>query len=80
MRRRTFLMTLLAMPLAAPLVARGQKSIKVGFPMILSGPGALYGEPALKGARMFVEEGNEKGGGAGPPVRAAAARHQGERR
>jgi branched-chain amino acid transport system substrate-binding protein len=67
MRRRTFLRTLLAMPLAAPLVARGQKSIKVGFPMILSGPGALYGEPALKGARMFVEEGNEKGGVLGRP-------------
>ena len=30
--------------------------------MILSGPGALFGEPALKGAQMFVEEINAKGG------------------
>ena len=39
-----------------------QKSIKVGYPMILSGPGALFGEPALKGAQMYVEEINGKGG------------------
>ena len=39
-----------------------QKPIKVGYPMILSGPGALFGEPSLKGAQMFVEEINAKGG------------------
>jgi branched-chain amino acid transport system substrate-binding protein len=39
-----------------------QQPIKVGYPMILSGPGALFGEPALKGAQMFVEETNAKGG------------------
>jgi branched-chain amino acid transport system substrate-binding protein len=39
-----------------------QQPIKVGYPMILSGPGALFGEPALKGAQMFVEEINGKGG------------------
>jgi branched-chain amino acid transport system substrate-binding protein len=39
-----------------------QQPIKVGYPMILSGPGALFGEPALKGAQMFVEEVNAKGG------------------
>ena len=47
------------MGLAALLVpARGiaQQPIKVGYPMILSGPGALFGEPALKGAQMFVDE------------------------
>src|SRR5262245_22011693 len=53
---------LLALVLAAPLGAEAQKSIKVGFPMILSGPGALFGEPALKGAQMYVEELNAKGG------------------
>jgi len=36
--------------------------IKVGFPMILSGPGALFGEPALKGAQMYVDEVNAAGG------------------
>jgi branched-chain amino acid transport system substrate-binding protein len=39
-----------------------QQPIKVGYPMILSGPGALFGEPALKGAQMFVDEVNAKGG------------------
>jgi branched-chain amino acid transport system substrate-binding protein len=48
--------------LALPLAAEAQKPIKVGFPMILSGPGALFGEPAAKGAQMFVEEINGKGG------------------
>ena len=46
----------------APVGAAAQQPIKVGFPMILSGPGALFGEPALKGAQMFVEELNGKGG------------------
>ena len=57
-----FLTMLLALVLAAPLAAEAQKPIKVGFPMILSGPGALFGEPALKGAQMYVEELNAKGG------------------
>ena len=52
----------LAALLALPLAAEAQKPIKIGFPMILSGPGALFGEPALKGAQMYVEEINAKGG------------------
>jgi len=60
MRRRTFLTLLLT--LALPFAADAQKPIKVGFPMIMSGPGALFGEPASKGAQMFVEETNAKGG------------------
>lgn len=62
MQRRTFVAAVLAAALALPVGAEAQKTIKVGFPMILSGPGALYGEPALKGAQMFVEELNAKGG------------------
>jgi branched-chain amino acid transport system substrate-binding protein len=46
--------------LTAPAAA--QKPVKVGFPMILSGPGALFGEPALRGAQLFVEELNARGG------------------
>jgi branched-chain amino acid transport system substrate-binding protein len=42
--------------------AAAQKPIRVGYPVILSGPGALIGEPSLKGAQMFVEEINAKGG------------------
>jgi branched-chain amino acid transport system substrate-binding protein len=53
---------LLAALLALPIAAEAQKPIKVGYPMILSGPGALFGEPALKGAQMYVEELNAKGG------------------
>jgi branched-chain amino acid transport system substrate-binding protein len=53
---------LLAALLALPIAAEAQKPIKVGMPMPLSGPAALFGEPAVKGAQMFVEEINAKGG------------------
>jgi branched-chain amino acid transport system substrate-binding protein len=65
MHRRTVLLVvavLAAAALLAPPPGAAQKPIKIGFPMILSGPGALFGEPALKGAQMFVEEINAKGG------------------
>jgi branched-chain amino acid transport system substrate-binding protein len=45
----------------APLVARAD-DIKIGFPIPLSGPAAVYGEPILKGAEMAVAEINAKGG------------------
>ena len=53
---------LIAAVMLLPLAAEAQKPIKVGFPMIMSGPGALFGEPASKGAQMYVEEINAKGG------------------
>lgn len=53
-------LSIAAAVLAAP--AQAQKPIKVGYPVILSGPGALIGEPSLKGAQMYVEEVNAKGG------------------
>jgi len=62
MYRRTFLAVLLTLTMLVPFAADAQKPIKVGFPMIMSGPGALFGEPASKGAQMFVEEINAKGG------------------
>jgi len=62
MQRRTVLIALLALLLLVPPAADAQKPIKVGFPMPLSGPAALYGDPALKGAQLFVEEINAKGG------------------
>ena len=62
LRVSTLFALLLAAGLALPLAADAQKPIKVGFPMILSGPGALFGEPALKGAQMYVDEVNAKGG------------------
>src|SRR5688572_12717287 len=55
----------LALPVALCALtgtAHAQKPIKVGVPIPLSGPAALYGEPALKGAHMFVQELNAAGG------------------
>jgi branched-chain amino acid transport system substrate-binding protein len=46
----------------APLGARAADNIKIGFPIPLSGPTAVYGEPILKGAQMAVAEINAKGG------------------
>ena len=57
-----FLTLLLALMAAMPSAAFAQKTIKVGVPLPLSGPAALFGEPASKGAQMFVEEINAKGG------------------
>src|SRR5262249_52219159 len=62
MHRRTLLVVLLTVALVVPFAADAQKPIKVGMPMPLSGPPALFGEPASKGAMMFVEEINAKGG------------------
>jgi branched-chain amino acid transport system substrate-binding protein len=53
---------LFAALLALPIAAEAQKPIKVGMPMPLSGPPALFGEPAAKGAQMYVDEINAKGG------------------
>lgn len=45
-----------------------KKPILVGFPMFLTGGGALFGEPSKIGAEMAVKEINEKGGILGRPV------------
>ncbi|HEX2440906.1 MAG TPA: ABC transporter substrate-binding protein [Methylomirabilota bacterium] len=62
MHRRTLLVLLAALLLAVPVAAHAQKPIKVGMPIPLSGPPALFGDPASKGAQMYVEEINAKGG------------------
>src|SRR5216684_655587 len=62
MQRRMVLVALLNLVLLVPVAAEAQKPIKVGMPMPLSGPPALFGDPATKGAQMFVEELNAKGG------------------
>ena len=68
MLKRSLLVTLTAaLALLLPSYARGEK-IKVGFPIILSGGGALFGEPAMKGAQMYVEEINAAGGVLGRPI------------
>jgi branched-chain amino acid transport system substrate-binding protein len=68
MLRRAFLVTLTAaVALLLPSYARAEP-IKVGFPIILSGGGALFGEPAMKGAQMYVDEVNAAGGVLGRPI------------
>ena len=43
MKRSALLSLAAAMAVASPLPATAQNTIKVGYPMILSGPGALFG-------------------------------------
>ena len=51
-----------ALGLAVPLAALAKEPIRIGFPIPLSGPTAVYGEPVLKGAQMAVAEINANGG------------------
>jgi branched-chain amino acid transport system substrate-binding protein len=45
-----------------PLAALAQGPIKIGFPIPLSGPTAVYGVPILKGAEIAVADINAQGG------------------
>jgi branched-chain amino acid transport system substrate-binding protein len=45
-----------------PLAASAADTIKIGFPIPLTGPVAIYGEPVLDGARLAVAEINANGG------------------
>jgi branched-chain amino acid transport system substrate-binding protein len=45
-----------------PSAAAAEDTIKIGFPMPLSGPASVYGVPITKGAEMAVQEINAKGG------------------
>ncbi len=56
------LATLIVASMFWPLTASAADNIKIGFPIPLSGPTAVYGEPVLKGAEMAVSEINAKGG------------------
>lgn len=42
--------------------AFAQNTIKIGVPLPMSGPAALFGVPAIKGIEMFVQETNAAGG------------------
>src|SRR5215472_6455887 len=46
----------------SPSVSVAAGAIKIGFPIPLSGPTAVYGKPVLAGAEMAVAEINAKGG------------------
>jgi branched-chain amino acid transport system substrate-binding protein len=45
-----------------PSLSTAADAIKIGFPIPLSGPTAVYGKPILAGAEMAVAEINAKGG------------------
>ncbi len=62
MRRRDFLATAAVTAAILPSRARAANEIKLGMPMALSGPGALYGQPITRGAEMCVAEINAAGG------------------
>ena len=62
MRHRDWLVALWAAATLAPLPATAADTIKIGFPMPLSGPAAVYGVPVTKGAELAVADINAKGG------------------
>jgi branched-chain amino acid transport system substrate-binding protein len=72
MRRSFMIWMVLSLATSAflfPQAANAQKEpILVGFPMFLTGGGALFGQPSKVGAEMFVKEINEKGGVMGRPI------------
>ena len=62
MNSRHWLGMLLTATASMPVAAVAAEPIKIGFPIPLSGPTAVYGEPILKGAELAVAEINAKGG------------------
>jgi branched-chain amino acid transport system substrate-binding protein len=59
---RRHALALVASVALMPAVAVAEGPIKIGFPIPLSGPTAVYGEPILRGAELAVSEINAKGG------------------
>jgi branched-chain amino acid transport system substrate-binding protein len=55
-------MWLACLAACAPMAASAESTVKIGFPMPLSGPAAVYGAPIVKGAELAVSELNAKGG------------------
>jgi branched-chain amino acid transport system substrate-binding protein len=52
----------IAIAASAPFAASAEDTIKIGYPMPLSGPAAVYGVPVTKGAQLAAEDINAKGG------------------
>src|SRR6516162_10995415 len=61
MLRRVFAISCIAAGLL-PSLAVAEETIKIGYPMPLSGPASVYGIPVIKGSEMAVQEINAKGG------------------
>ena len=62
MRLRYPIGLLLAAAACLPVAAWAEDTIKIGFPIPLSGPTAVYGKPILAGAELAVQQINAAGG------------------
>lgn len=62
MLSRLLLSSICALALGWPLGAHAADTIKIGWPMPLSGPAAVYGVPVTKGAEIAIADINAKGG------------------
>src|SRR6476646_7760040 len=62
MRHRLWLAAATVAVALYPIAVIAADTIKIGFPIPLSGPTAVYGEPVLKGAELAVSEINARGG------------------
>ena len=62
MKFRHMLTAATALALVLPAAAIADEPIKIGFPIPLSGPTAVYGTPILKGAELAVADINAAGG------------------
>ena len=62
MRRLLMFVITCMVIMAFSLPAMGAEKIVVGFPMYLSGGGAVFGKPSAEGAKMLVKEVNDAGG------------------
>src|SRR3979490_2952330 len=62
MKRWHYLVFLWAALSLSPRAVSAEETIKIGFPMPLSGPAAVYGVPVTKGAEIAVADINAKGG------------------
>jgi branched-chain amino acid transport system substrate-binding protein len=62
MLRRLMLSATFAVAGILPFGASAADTIKIGFPMPLSGPAAVYGVPTTKGAEIAIADINAKGG------------------
>jgi branched-chain amino acid transport system substrate-binding protein len=61
MTSQRFLAAIIAASLV-PAAAAAQGTIKIGYPMPLSGPASVYGVPIVKGAELAVNDINAAGG------------------
>ena len=62
MTLQRLLLGILAVSLVPAAAAAAENTIKIGYPMPLSGPASVYGVPVVKGAEMAVSEINASGG------------------